>query len=210
MPSPETILALAAATIVFAYLPGPMLLCIAAPTPARVRRAGSLAALGIHTGSFAHVFTALVGLAVLFDASPVLYLMLKIIGAIYLVYLGLSLIIHGGVEPHDIDALPAKTGRRAFLEIIFVEGLNPKITVFFVAFLPQFVDLGLPIPVWAQFLILGTIVYLTFTSADLVGVLLAGAVFERLTRPTVSVCLTRQRSGGLPIGLGAHLALHRN
>ncbi|MEM7238401.1 MAG: LysE family translocator [Pseudomonadota bacterium] len=210
MPSPETLLAFAAATLVFAYMPGPALLYTAAQTMARGRRAGLMAALGIHVGCYVHVVAAAAGLSVLFSAVPALYVLLKIAGAIYLAYLGLRLIIDRGSAPEDAGGVEAKTGRRAFVESIAVEVLNPKVAIFFIAFLPHFVEPGLALPVWAQFLILGTIVNLTFTSADLMCVVLAGAVVDRLRRSPRAARLTRRMGGGLLMGLGAHLVLQRS
>ncbi|WP_339362044.1 LysE family translocator, partial [Klebsiella michiganensis] len=73
-----------------------------------------------------------------------------------------------------------KSARRAFLESISVEVLNPKTAIFFMAFLPQFIDTSAAFPVWLQFVLLGTMVNLMFSSADLVCVILAGAVVTRL------------------------------
>ena len=85
MPGLDLLLAFAAATAVFAYFPGPALLYTAAQTLARGRRAGLMAALGIHLGCYAHVFAAAFGLSAVFRHVPELYAALKIVGALYLV-----------------------------------------------------------------------------------------------------------------------------
>ncbi|MEM7668757.1 MAG: LysE family translocator [Pseudomonadota bacterium] len=210
MPSPEPLLMFAAATLVFAYMPGPALLDSAARPMARGRRAGLMAAFGIHVGRYVHVVAAAAGLSVLFSAAPALYAQLRIAGAVYLVYLGLRLIIDRGSAPGDAGAAEAKTGSRAFVENSVVEVLNPKAAMFFIAFLPHFAEPGLAIPVWAQFLILGTIVNLTFTAADLKCVVLADAVVSRPGRSPRAGRLTRRTGCDVPMGPGAHLVPQRS
>lgn len=90
MPSTETLIAFILATSVFAYMPGPSTLYAAAQTIARGQRAGWFAALGIHIGGYVHVFAAALGLAFLFQAVPVLYIVLKFGGAAYLDLVGLQ------------------------------------------------------------------------------------------------------------------------
>lgn len=210
MPSTELILAFLAAAAVFAYMPGPALLYTAAQTIARGRRAGLMAALGIHLGGYVHVFAAAAGLSVLFHAVPVLYLVLKLVGAAYLVWLGICMFRSPPAGNPAVSLIEPKSARRAFVESMTVEVLNPKVAVFFLAFLPQFIDPSASLAIWAQFLILGSIVNVMFSSADLVCVALAGAIIERMRNSDRMQRLTRRLGGGLLIGLGAHLALQRN
>ncbi|MBN9237214.1 MULTISPECIES: LysE family translocator [Phyllobacteriaceae] len=210
MPSTELLIAFFVTTAIFAYIPGPAMLYAAAQTIARGRWSGLMATLGIHLGCYVHVMAAAAGLSVLFHAVPVLYLVVKLAGAAYLVWLGISM-LRAKAEGGDaaLPALEAKSGRRAFLESITVEVLNPKTALFFLAFLPQFIDASAGLPVWAQFLILGTIVNLIFSSADLVCVMLAGVLVARLKRSSGAQRLMRRAGGTLLVGLGAHLALQR-
>ncbi len=157
MPSFELMLSFAVATVLFAYFPGPALLYTAAQTLARGRRAGYMAALGIHVGGYVHVGAATLGLSAVFRHVPEAYLAVKLAGAAYLVYLGLVMLLRKPDE-RTLPRFAAKSGRRAFAESIAVEILNPKVALFFLAFLPQFVDPAAALPVWAQFLILGMIV----------------------------------------------------
>ncbi|MBS7539231.1 LysE family translocator [Ancylobacter lacus] len=209
MPSLDLLLACLLTTAVFAYIPGPAMLYAAARTLAGGRRAGLMAAFGIHLGGYAHVATAAGGLSVLFHAVPPAYLAVKLAGAAYLVWLGLGLLRARGT-PEVGEGLPPPAGaRRAFLQSVAVEVLNPKTALFFLAFLPQFVDPAASWPVWLQFVVLGTLVNAMFTSADLVCVLLAGAVSARLRR-SARVQRALQRAGGaVLVGLGTHLALQR-
>ena len=210
MPPIELLITFLVTTAIFAYIPGPAMLYAAAQTLARGRKAGLMASLGIHLGCYVHVAAAAAGLSILFHAMPWLYMAVKLVGAGYLVWLGISLF--RAVSPDEIVApgLTPKSGRRAFIESMTVEILNPKTAIFFMAFLPQFVDASATFPVWIQFLILGTAVNLMFSSADLVCVMLAGAMMARLKRSDSAQRLMRQLGGTVLVGLGAHLALQRS
>lgn len=210
MPSTELLVAFFATTAIFAYIPGPAMLYAAAQTIARGRWSGLMAALGIHLGGYVHVFAAAAGLSVLFHAVPPLYLAVKIVGALYLVWLGLSLLRNKGEGETKLPEIERKSARRAFFESITVEVLNPKTAIFFMAFLPQFIDASAAWPVWLQFVILGTIVNLMFSSADVVCVFLAGLVVGRLRRSGSAQRLMRRAGGTLLVGLGVHVALQRN
>ncbi|PWW00092.1 threonine/homoserine/homoserine lactone efflux protein [Hoeflea marina] len=210
MPSIDLLITFLVTTAIFAYIPGPAMLYAAAQTLARGRKAGLLAALGIHLGCYAHVGAAAAGLSVLFHAVPWLYMAVKLVGAGYLVWLGLSMLRSPFADVAAAAGFVARSGRRAFAESITVEIFNPKTALFFLAFLPQFVDAGAAFPVWLQFLILGAIVNLVFSSADFVCVMLAGAMMARLRRSTAAQQLMRRVGGSLLIGLGAHLALQRS
>jgi threonine/homoserine/homoserine lactone efflux protein len=210
MPSSELLIAFVLTTAIFVYIPGPAMLYAAAQTMARGRRGGLMATLGIHLGCYVHVIAAAAGLSILFHAVPLLYSAVKLIGAAYLIWLGISLFRAPSGDGRTAPAITRKSARRAFLESITVEVLNPKTAIFFMAFLPQFVDASAAFPVWLQFLILGTMVNLIFSSADLVCVFLAGMILGRL-RSSGTVQRVMQRAGGaLLIGLGAHIALQRN
>lgn len=204
----DVLIAFALATAVFAYMPGPALLYTAAQTMARGRRGGLMAALGIHIGCYGHVFAAAFGLSALFRHVPEVFMAVKIAGAFYLVWLGIAMIRSG-----NLGALPTvtdKSVRRALAESMMVELLNPKVALFFIAFLPQFVDPAGSLPVWAQFLILGIIVNLSFSSADLLTVFFTDAVAGRLRRAETAQRVVRWAGGSILIGLGARLALDRS
>jgi threonine/homoserine/homoserine lactone efflux protein len=206
MPSGELLAAFLLTTAVFAYVPGPAMLYAAAQTMARGRFAGLMAVLGIHLGCYVHVLAAAAGLSVLFHAVPTLYLVVKCAGAAYLVWLGIAMLRAKADGAGPAQAIQPKSGRRAFFESVTVEVLNPKTAIFFVAFLPQFTDAAASFPIWVQFLILGTIVNLMFSSADLVCVVLASAVVSRLRGSTVIQRLMRRAAGLLLVGLGFRLA----
>jgi threonine/homoserine/homoserine lactone efflux protein len=209
MASADVLIAFAIATALFAYFPGPALLYTAAQTLARGRRAGLMAALGIHVGCYAHVFAATLGLSAVFRYVPEAYLALKIAGAAYLVWLGIAM-LRANNNAEEMPKVAPKSVRRAFMESIVVELLNPKVAIFFIAFLPQFVDPAGSLPIWAQSLILGIIINLAFSSADLVTVFAATAVVSRLRKSGTAEKAARWIGGGLLIGLGLKLGFDKS
>jgi len=213
MPPADSFLTFLAATLLFAYIPGPALLYAAAQTVAGGRRAGLTAAVGLHLGGYVHVLAAATGLSALFHTVPTLYVVVKLIGAIYLVWLGVCMLKNVLSTPvkAPIKGAPfAKTRRQVLSESITVEVLNPKTALFFIAFLPQFVDPQASFPIWLQFLILGSVANLLLASADLVCVFFAGIIVDRLRQSTRAAQLLEGLGGSLLIALGLHLFLQRN
>jgi threonine/homoserine/homoserine lactone efflux protein len=205
MASWETLLAFATLTLLVAYFPGPALLYTAAQTIAHGRKAGFMAMLGIHLGCYIHVFAAAFGLSAVFKHVPELYFAVKIAGALYLVWLGIGM-IRSRLAAVDGPVAPPKTVKRALLDSFIVEILNPKVALFFIALLPQFVDPAAAFPVWVQFLILGTIVNFAFSSADFVTVLGASVVVKTMKKTQTGFALGRWLGGSTMIGLGVKLA----
>jgi threonine/homoserine/homoserine lactone efflux protein len=211
MTSLDLFLTFLVTTSLFAFLPGPAMLYVAARTVAANRLAGLMATLGIHVGCYAHVAAAAAGLSVLFHAVPTAYLVVKLAGALYLVWLGIRMFRTPARRPGDVTAVPggSKSARRAFVESMMVEVLNPKTAIFFLAFLPQFIDGTAAIPVWMQFAILGILVNAIFSVADIVCVLLAGAILKRLRTSSRTERLMQKIGGTILVGLGVNLAWHR-
>ena len=139
MPGLDLLIPFAVATALFAYFPGPALLYTAAQTLVRGRRAGFMAALGIHLGCYLHVIAAALGLSAVLHYVPTLYVALKLAGAAYLIWLGISMWRQEAAAGGPTSRRPRST-RRALFESMLVEILNPKVALFFLAFLPQFVD----------------------------------------------------------------------
>lgn len=208
MPGMELLIAFFMATLIFGYMPGPALLYTAARTLAGGRRDGWQAAFGLHVGGYLHVFAAAFGLAILFEAVPVLYTVLKLLGAVYLIWLGVRLLMLQSDEPQDLSQ--GKPARRAFWQSAAVEMLNPKTALFYLAFLPQFTDPAAAFPIWLQFLILGTVVNIVFSSADVLCVLLADRVAGWMRGPDKPARWMQRVGGGVLIGLGVKLAFGRS
>lgn len=209
MASFDVLAAFLITTAVFAFIPGPAILYAAARTLAGGRRAGLMAALGIHIGAYAHVAAATAGLSVLFHAVPIAYAIVKFGGSAYLIWLGISMLRPRQAATATRPLAAPMSARRAFVQSISVEVLNPKTAIFFTAFLPQFVDGGASLPVSLQFALLGVVVNLMFSLADVVTVVLAGAIAARLGRSPRLGRLTERVGGSILIGLGTHLALQK-
>ena len=209
MPSTELLLTFLVATMLFAYMPGPAMLYTTAQTVARGRRAGFMAALGIHVGGYLHVVAAAAGLSALLHAVPTVYLAVKFAGALYLVWLGIMMFRQAGTGQNGQPIIPSKSAKRAFMESITVEVLNPKTALFFLAFLPQFADPGASFAVWVQLLILGTFVNLAFSSADICCVVFSNALVARLKKSMGAQKLLQRLGGAVLVGLGINMALHQ-
>ena len=139
-------LTFAITTATFALMPGPAMLYAAARTLAGGKRAGLMASLGLHAGGYVHVIAAAAGLAILFHAVPPLFMAMKLAGAAYLVWLGLSLFRYRDPVGASRPEFAPASATRAFAQSVAVEVLNPKTAIFFLAFLPQFVDVSAGLP----------------------------------------------------------------
>ena len=187
-------------------MPGPSTLYAATRTITGGKRAGCLAAVGIHAGGYVHVFAAAFGLAIIFKATPWLFVGLKFIGAAYLIWLGLSMWRSGSSCVEANTVLPAKTSKRVFWDSAIVEILNPKTALFYLAFLPQFTDATLGFPIWLQLLVLGTIVNIMFSSADVLCVLMASKIQSLIKGSRTAQQWAHRIGGTVLIGLGVRLA----
>lgn len=210
MPSTDLLIAFFTAGAIFAFVPGPGMLYAAAQTVAGGRRIGMLGTLGLALGGYLHVVAAAAGLSVVFHAVPTLYAAMKLFGAVYLVWLGISMIRVRAAGADGAQVVARKTGKRAFAEGVTVEVLNPKTAMFFLAFLPQFTDPTASLPAWVQFLILGSIVNLMFAAADVVAVLLASQVIQRVGRASRVQLVVQRLGGGVLVALGVRLALQKD
>ncbi|MEM8743925.1 MAG: LysE family translocator [Pseudomonadota bacterium] len=207
MASWETLAGFAAVLLVFAYVPGPATLYAAAQTLARGRKAGLLAAVGLHLGGYVHVVAAAFGLAALLALVPGAYLAVRVAGALYLVWLGISIISAGRSESAQLRSGGEPKKQSTLSQSIVVEILNPKAAMFFLAFLPQFVDPGAAFSVSTQMLILGFVTLLVFTSADVFTVLLADFVVSKLKNTGPVQRVFNWIAGCILVGLGAKLAM---
>jgi threonine/homoserine/homoserine lactone efflux protein len=205
MPAPTTLALFAAATIVLLVVPGPAVLYIVTRSVAQGRGAGLVSVLGVHTGSLVHVAFAAVGVSALLYASATAFTVVRYAGAAYLVFLGLRKLLGRegpGGEPVEAPALPRA---RLYAQGVVVNVLNPKTAIFFLAFLPQFVN---PVrgPVALQVVVLGTCFIALGVVSDGSYALLASALAGRLRRtPRARRALDRS-SGVMLLGLGAWAA----
>ena len=194
------------AAIVLAITPGPGMAYVVARTVAGGRKEGLASCLGTGLGGMLHVLAAALGLSLLVAQSAVAFSVVKYIGAAYLVYLGLRLLMQKRPS-QPVDAVRAQGVRRAFFEGIAVEALNVKTALFFLAFLPQFTSVSEPLV--PQLVVLGSICVALNTLVDVAAVVGAHRLLQsQAGRSTRSRWLTRA-SGVTMVGLGAYLALAR-
>ena len=194
------------AAIIIAAIPGPAILYVAARTLSGGRKAGIASAFGTALGGLVHVIGGGLGVSAVILASAQLFGVLKLAGALYLIWLGVRTFREAGHSPPEQTA---PTGaRRAFRDGIVVEALNPKMAAFFLAFIPQFIDPATGHPA-LQFMALGLITVALNTAADVVVVAMASAARAKFVgRPRLFQRL-RQGSGLFMTGLGISLALAR-
>ena len=201
MPAASTLLLFAVASLALLAVPGPAVFYLVTRSLTQGRTAGLVSVLGVETGTFAYALAAAAGLTGLIAASETGFTIVRFAGAAYLVYLGVRRLLE---RDHGEAAAPSARSR-LFLRGLLVQLLNPKIAVFFLAFLPQFVDPDRG-PVVVQSLLLGTLFTVLAILSDGAYVLLAGAVGRRLRRGRGARRLARL-SGGVYIGLGVTAAL---
>ncbi|WP_329000441.1 LysE family translocator [Kribbella sp. NBC_00709] len=203
------LLAFLLTTIIAMITPGPDMLFILGCGMRSGPRAGLLATAGVATSEAVHVAVAAAGLAALFAAVPVAFTAVRIVGAAYLIYLGVQMIRHrNDAVGDDAPAGAVMSGRRAYLTGLSTNLLNPKMVTFTIAFLPQFV-----VPehgrVWLQFAVLGAIlIVLEFLVDGTVG-LLSGRIGSWLRARRTARRRIDTATGGIFIGLGVRLALLR-
>jgi threonine/homoserine/homoserine lactone efflux protein len=189
------------AALALLAIPGPAVLYIVVQSAEQGRRAGLASVAGVHLGTLVHVAAATAGLSALIVASALAFSIVKYAGAAYLVYLGIRKLLEREEEAQV--ELERDTLRRAFVRGVVVNVLNPKTALFFLAFLPQFVDADRG-GVWSQVLVLG----LTFIGLGLVSdslyALAAGSVANLLRRKRRIVCYF---SGGVYMTLGVVASL---
>jgi threonine/homoserine/homoserine lactone efflux protein len=199
-----------AAALLLAVTPGPGIFYVAARTLAGGRAEGVASSFGTGLGGLAHVVAGSLGVSAIVLASAELFTALKLIGAAYLVWLGIrtfrsarrdaTAALNGGT------ATPPLGPRRAFREGVLVETLNPKTAAFFLAFIPQFVD-PTEGPVALQFVALGFVSVSLNTLADIVVAFAASGIREATAARPALIRRLREGSGAAMIALGIGLAV---
>jgi threonine/homoserine/homoserine lactone efflux protein len=195
------------AALLLAIAPGPGMLYVLARSLAGGKREGVLSALGTFLGGMVHVFAAALGVSIILAKSAVAFATVKYVGAAYLCVLGVRMILDARKENAATDAIPvsSKPARNPLWQGVATEVLNPKTALFFLSFIPQFVNRGGG-HVFLQFVSLGTISVLMNTSADLIVIALAGPLGERIRSSAMFRRRQRTATGAIMIGLGTYLA----
>jgi threonine/homoserine/homoserine lactone efflux protein len=205
MPSGSTLAVFALASFLLIVVPGPAVFYVVTRSVAQGRRAGLVSMLGVEAGGLVHVAAAAVGLSALVASSAAAFTVVKLAGAAYLIFLGIRRLIARD-DPLPEAQVTGRSSRRLFAEGVVVNVLNPKTAVFFLAFLPQFVDPAHG-AVTLQFIVLG----LTFIAVALVSdgayAVLAGTAGDRLRSSERVRRRLARFSGAVFVGLGVTAAL---
>jgi threonine/homoserine/homoserine lactone efflux protein len=194
------------AAFLIAVIPGPGIFYVTARTLSGGKKAGIASTFGTALGGLVHVVAGALGVSAIILARAQLFTGLKLVGALYLVWLGIKTFRDAGNPP---PAEMATAGAaRAFRDGVAVEALNPKTAAFFLAFIPQFLEPAAGYPA-LQFIALGLVSVTLNTFADIIVVVLASAAHARLVQKPGFVQRLRQGSGLFMAGLGISLALAR-
>ncbi len=213
MPSTGTLLAFSAATLLLLVIPGPAVMYIVARSASQGRRAGLVSVAGIHVGTIVHVVAAMVGLSAVLAASATAFTAVQLAGAAYLLWLGIGAFRAAratgwtGATP----TMATRGMRRVFVDGVIVNVLNPKTAIFFLSYVPLFVDPDAAHPV-AAVAVLGALFIALGLASDGAYAMAGGWVGSRLTD---SPTLQRRRhlvAGVAYLGLGVATAFggHRS
>jgi threonine/homoserine/homoserine lactone efflux protein len=205
VPTTSTLAVFCVAAIALIVVPGPAVTYIVTQSVDKGRRAGLLSALGVACGGLVHVAAAAIGLSALLASSAEAFTVVKLAGAAYLIVIGVRRMLgRDGAEDEDAEPVPT-SNRRVFAQGALVNVLNPKTALFFLAFLPQFVDPELG-SVGLQAAVLGTVFVAMAVISDCTYALAASALAGRLGRSDRAKRMRRLVSGGIFVALGATAA----
>ena len=207
MPSTEILIAFTAAALIMNLSPGPSNIYVLARAIGQGTKAGIVAAFGLATGSMVHVMATVLGISALFKHSPTAYLVVKIMGALYLIYLGIRYFTDRG--PGDLgrkENANHKSLSAIFFESIVVEVTNPKTALFFLAFLPQFVvpETG-SVPL--QLFILGVIVTVSALPCDILVASSSSKMANWMAGSKRAQQIQMRVSGSILFGMGTYIAV---
>ncbi|GAA1746451.1 LysE family translocator [Nostocoides vanveenii] len=209
MPDPSRWLAFLVASIVLAAIPGPSLLFVIGRAISAGRREALLSVLGNATGILTQILLIAAGLGPVVASSATAYAVVKAVGALYLVYLGISTIRHRDAASRalrEMDTRPQRHAAHALRDGFLVGATNPKTIVFFVALLPQFVTTGHG-PVWMQLVILGLTFFAVAVASDSIVAVLAGRARDWLANSPGRLARMNAAGGVMMILLACALAL---
>jgi threonine/homoserine/homoserine lactone efflux protein len=201
MPDPSRLALFVGAALLLLVVPGPSVLYIVTQSVSHGRRAGMASVAGITTGTLVHIAAATIGLSALLASSALAFDVVKYLGAAYLILVGIRRL--AGLEKAEQAEVPGRRSLgRLYRQGIVVNTLNPKTALFFLAFLPQFVD-STRGAAWAQILLLGLLFAGLGFVSDGVWALVAGTLGERLRRSRRFPQVQCYVSGSVFVGLGA-------
>jgi threonine/homoserine/homoserine lactone efflux protein len=202
VPSADALLLFSLAALALLLIPGPAVLYVVVQSAEHGRLAGLASVAGLHLGTLVHTAAAAAGLSALVVSSAVAFSVVKYAGAAYLVYLGIRRLL--AREPAPDVKVQAQPLGRLFRQGVVVNVLNPKTAVFFLAFLPQFVDPDAT--VWTQVVVFGLAFVALGLVTDSAYAVVAGSLGPWMRRKRRAL---RYASGSVFVGLGALTALAR-
>jgi len=197
-----------AAALALNLTPGPDMMYVTARSVSDGRRAGVVAAFGIGAGTLVHIAALALGLAALLAAVPLAYDALRIAGAVYLVVIGVQLLLRPRATNATAVVAPASL-QTIFAQAVVTNVLNPKVALFFLAFLPQFVEPAAG-PAAAQIVVLGLLFDVQGTVVNVAVALVASGTTRRLRANAGAVSLLQRLTGAIFVALGARLAVAAN
>jgi threonine/homoserine/homoserine lactone efflux protein len=206
VPSFATLAVFSLAAVALAVVPGPAVTYIVTQSVDKGRRAGLVSALGVASGGLVHVAAATIGLSALIASSAAAFTVVKLAGAAYLIVIGIRRI--RSREEEQAPQIPPAPLQKVYVQGLVVNILNPKTALFFLAFLPQFVDPDLG-SVALQVAALGCLFVAIALTSDVAYALAADALAGRLRRNGAAARLRRYVSGGIFIALGVSAATAR-
>jgi len=208
MPDFSALGAFFAAAFLLNIAPGPDMLYVIGRSIGQGRRAGTVSALGVFVGCLVHIFIAAVGLAALLRSSPLAYSIVRYAGAAYLVYLGVRVLLErsNNLEMPEVQSAPLG---RIFTQGVITNVLNPKVALFFLAFLPQFIQPQRG-SVALQIIVLGLIFDVGGTLVNLAVAQAGGRLGDAIKRHSGLARLQKWFTGTVFIGLGMRVALKRS
>ena len=194
------------AALLLAIAPGPGMLYVLARSLSGGKREGVLSAIGTFFGGMVHVFAAAAGVSIILAKSALAFATVKYAGAAYLCFLGVRMIVDARGHDNPPDPFqPTLPTRNPLWQGVATEVLNPKTALFFLSFIPQFVNRSSG-HVFLQFILLGTISVALNTTADLLVIALAGPLGNRIRSSATFRRTQRTATGAIMIGLGTYLA----
>ncbi|HEY9370253.1 LysE family translocator [Streptomyces sp.] len=192
------------ASLVLVAVPGPNLIYIVTRSVQDGRRAGIVSALGVETGTLLHVVAAVCGLAALIADHPLAFTVLRYAGAGYLAYLGVRALLRHSPPAVGAERPTQRRLLRLYGDAVLVNLLNPKVVLFFLAFLPQFLPTGLPASdTRARMLVLGAVFLSIALALDLCYALIGAALTSRLRGTPRRARRLSHLTGGIYLGLAA-------
>jgi threonine/homoserine/homoserine lactone efflux protein len=194
------------AALALCISPGPDLIYIVSKTTTQGTRSGIFASAGVCSGAFVHVFAAAFGISAILAASATAFTTIKIIGAMYLFYLGITAIFSKQTDSEETHNKKTTSSWKTYKQGALIDVLNPKVSIFFMAFLPQFVrpELG---HTTAQILMLGSLVILVGFTVEVIVVYATSKTTSFFRQKSKHSHLLNKLMGTVLIGLGVRLAL---